>query len=162
MPMPAHMTLKGEKQGAIDGDCTMKGREKTILVEAFDHEIHIPHDIQTGLSAGKRVHGAFKVVKEFDRATPMICQALCTGEHMKDVTLKFYRVSKSGTEEQYFTIVLEDAIVVSVRPWMPNCLDKSMGSFGHMEEVSFTYRRISWRNEAAKTEAQDDWQVPIE
>ncbi|MBI3597301.1 MAG: Hcp family type VI secretion system effector [Nitrospirae bacterium] len=162
MPMPAHMTLKGELQGPIDGNCDMKGREKTILVEAFDHEVHIPHDIQTGLSAGKRVHGPFKIVKDFDRASPMMYQALCTGEHMTEVKLKFYRVSKKGAEEQYFTITLEDAIVVSVRPWMPNCLDKSMSSFGHMEEVAFTYRKVSWRNEIDKTEAHDDWQVPIE
>lgn len=162
MPTPAHMTLKGEKQGDIKGNCTMKGREGTILIQALDHEIHIPHDIQTGLSAGKRVHGPLKVVKEFDKASPMICQALCTGEHLTNVTLKFYRVSPKGAEEQYYTITLEDAIVVAIRPWMPNCLDKSMASFGHMEEVSFTYRRATWRHEIDKTEAQDDWSVPIE
>lgn len=162
MPTPVHMTLEGEKQGKIKGNCTMKGREETILIQAIDHEIHIPHDIQTGLSTGKRVHGPLKVVKEFDKASPMICQALCTGEHLKNVTLKYYRVSPKGTEEQYYTVTLEDAIVVSIRPWMPNCLDKSMSSFGHMEEVSFTYRRATWRHEIDKTEAQDDWSVPIE
>lgn len=162
MPMPAHMTMKGEKQGEIKGNCTMKGREGTMLVQAFEQEIHIPHDIQTGLSSGKRVHGPFKVVKEFDKASPMIYQALCAGEHLKEVVLKFYRVSMKGTEEQYFTIKLEDAIAVSIRPWMPNCLDKSMSSFGHMEEVAFTYRKASWRHEIDKTEAQDDWMVPIE
>jgi type VI secretion system secreted protein Hcp len=162
MPTPVHMTLKGEKQGDIKGNCTMKGREGTILIQAIDHEIHIPHDIQTGLSAGKRVHGPLKVVKEIDKASPMICQALCTGEHLTNVTLKYYRVSPKGAEEQYYTVTLEDAIVVSIRPWMPNCLDKSMASFGHMEEVSFTYRRATWRHEIDKTEAQDDWSVPIE
>lgn len=162
MPMPAHMTMKGEKQGDIKGNCTMKGREGTMLVEAFDHEIHIPTDPQTGLSSGKRVHGHFKIVKEFDKASPMIYQALCTGEHMKEVVLKFYRVSKAGTEEQYFTIKLEDAVAVTIRPWMPNCLDKSTSSYGHMEEVAFTYRKASWRHEIDKTEAQDDWMVPIE
>lgn len=162
MPMPAHMTLKGEKQGDIKGNCTMKGREGTILVQALDHEIRIPTDIQTGLSAGKRIHGAMKVVKEFDKASPMLYQALCTGEHLTNVTLKFYRVSAKGTEEQYFTITLEDAVVVSIRPWMPNCLDKSMSSYGHMEELAFTYRKASWRHEIDKTEAQDDWVVPIE
>lgn len=162
MPMPAHMTLKGEKQGEIKGNCTMKGREGTILVQAFNHEVHIPVDIQTGQSAGKRIHGAFRIIKEFDKASPMILQALCTGEHLKEVKLKFYRVSPKGTEEQYYTITLEDAVAVSVKPSMPNCLDKSMSSFGHMEEVAFTYRKASWRHEIDKTESQDDWAVPVE
>lgn len=162
MPMPAHMTMKGEKQGNIEGNCTMKGREKTILVQAFNHEVHIPSDVQTGLSTGKRIHGPFRVVKEFDRASPMIYQALCSGEHLKEVKLKFYRVSPKGTEEQYFTITLEDAVAVSIKPWMPNCLDPATMKYGHMEEVAFTYRKASWRNEIDKTEAHDDWAVPIE
>ena len=133
-----------------------------MLVQAFSHEVKIPSDVQTGLATGKRMHGPFKIVKEFDKASPMIYQALCTGEHLKEVKLKFYRVSAKGTEEQYFTITLEDAIAVSIKPWMPNCLDKSMSSYGHMEEVAFTYRKASWRHEIDKTEAQDYWVVPIE
>ena len=39
MPMPAHMTLEGENQGVIDGSCEMQGREDTILIEAFNHEV---------------------------------------------------------------------------------------------------------------------------
>lgn len=160
MPMPSHMTLEGEKQGKIEGSCTQKGREGTILVQSLDHEIHIPSDPQTGLAAGKRVHGKLKVVKEFDKSSPLLYQALVTGEHMKNVTLKFYRISKTGTEEHYFTITLEDAVIVSIRPWFPNCLDKSTASYGHMEDASFTYRKISWRHEVDKKEGHDDWLAP--
>jgi type VI secretion system secreted protein Hcp len=81
MPMPAHMTLDGENQGTIEGSCEMQGREGTILVQAFNHEIYIPRDPQSGLSTGKRVHGALSVVKIFDKASPKMYQALCTGEH---------------------------------------------------------------------------------
>ena len=42
MPMPAHMTMEGENQGVIDGSCEMQGREDTILIEAFNHEVRIP------------------------------------------------------------------------------------------------------------------------
>ena len=45
MPMPAHMTLTGESQGKIDGSCSMSGRENTILVEAFNHEVRIPREL---------------------------------------------------------------------------------------------------------------------
>lgn len=162
MALPSFMTLKGEKQGDIKGSCTLKGREDTILVQAFKHEVKIPTDIQTGLSTGKRMHMPFKVVKEFDKSSPLIYTALCTGEHMKSVTLKFYRIAAKGTEEHYFTITLEDAVVVSVVPSKPSCLDKAVSAYPDMEEVSFTYRKIAWRHEVDKTEGQDDWMVPIE
>ena len=160
MPMPAHLTVKGEKQGDIKGSCTQKGREGSILVQRFDHEVKIPTDPQTGLAVGKRVHGNMTITKEFDQSSPLLNQALVTGEHMNNVEVKWYRISKTGTEEHYFTIKLEDAVVTSVRPWMPNCLDKSMASFGHMEDVSFTYRKIIWRHEVDKKEGQDDWLLP--
>lgn len=160
MPMPAHMTLMGENQGKIDGSCEMQGREDTILIEAFDHEVRIPRDPQTGLSTGKRIHNALSVVKVFDKASPKLYQALCTGEHMKDVTLKWYRIDATGQEEHYFTHVLEDAIIVSIKPWMPNCLDPQTESYTHMEEVMFTYKKIRWTWEIDGIESEDSWVVP--
>ena len=160
MPMPAHLTLEGAKQGKIEGSCTQGGREGTILVQGFDHNVTIPSDLQTGLAVGKRVHDMFKIVKEFDKSSPLLYQALVNGEHMKSVVVKWYRISPTGTEEHYFTITLEDAIIVSIRPWMPNCLDKTTASYGHMEDVSFRYRKIIWRHEIDSKEGQDDWLVP--
>ena len=51
MPMPAHMTLTGKTQGAIAGPCQMEGREETILIQAFNHEVRIPRDLQTRAKA---------------------------------------------------------------------------------------------------------------
>lgn len=160
MPMPAHMTLTGENQGDILGSVTMAGREDSILVEAFNHQVSMPRDPQTGLASGKRRHEPFSVVKFFDKSSPLLYQALCTGEHMTDVTLKWYRIAKTGQEEHYFTTMLEDAIIVSMRPFMPNALDKETEQYGHMEELSFTYRRITWTYEDGGITATDDWETP--
>ena len=160
MPMPAHLTLQGENQGKIDGSCEMKGREKTILVEGMTHEVTIPRDIQTGLATGKRVHGPLTVTKVFDKSSPKLYQALVTGEHMKNVTIKWYRINPKGQEEHYFTHALEDAIIVSIRPWMANCLDPKNESFTHMEDLSFTYKKIKWTWELDGIESEDSWAVP--
>ncbi|PIX84334.1 MAG: type VI secretion system tube protein Hcp [Nitrospirae bacterium CG_4_10_14_3_um_filter_70_108] len=160
MPMPAHMTLTGENQGAIKGSCTMAGREDTILVEAFNHQVSMPRDPQTGLASGKRRHEPMSVVKFYDKSSPLLYQALCTGEHFKDVTLKWYRIASTGQEEHYFTTLLEDAILVAIRPFMPNALDKETEQYGHMEECSFTYRRITWTFEDGGVTATDDWSTP--
>jgi len=160
MPMPAHMTCEGENQGNIEGSCDMQGREKTMLVEAFDHQVYIPHDPQTGLATGKRVHREFVVTKMYDKASPKLYQALCTGEHLKKVEVKWYRINKTGNEEHYFTHKLEDAIVVEVKPYMPNCLDPKLEHFQHMEQVAFTYKKITWTWEIDGIEADDSWVVP--
>jgi type VI secretion system secreted protein Hcp len=154
------MTLEGEAQGVIEGSCEMSGREGTILLDAFDHTVRIPRDPQSGLSTGKRVHEAFKVVKVYDKASPKLYQALCQGEHMKVVTVKWYRIDPSGQEQHYFTHTLTDAIVVSMRPWMPNCLDPLTESFTHMEEVMFTYKKIRWTWEIDGIESEDSWLAP--
>lgn len=161
MPMPFHMSITGTTQGNIsEGACEMQGREDTILCQALEHEIAIPRDRQSGLPTGKRVHGPLTVTKVFDKSSPKLYSALVSGERLTDVTLKFYRINPSGTEEHYFTIKLTNAIIVSIRPWVPNCLDPSKESLMHMEDVSFTYQDIIWTWEIDGIEAQDSWLVP--
>jgi len=46
-----------------------------------------------------------------------------------------------------------------VRPWIPNCLDPTKATFTHMEDVSWTYRKIMWTWEVDGIEAEDDWTV---
>jgi type VI secretion system secreted protein Hcp len=160
MPMPAHLTLTGTSQGQIEGSCEMQGREGTILVEAMTHEVTIPNDPQTGLATGKRIHRPLTITKVYDKSSPKLYQALCTGEHLKEVTIKWYRISAQGQEEHYFTHKLEDAIIVSIKPWMPNCLDPKTQSFTHMEDLFFTYKKIKWTWEIDGIESEDSWAVP--
>ncbi len=159
-PMPVHMTMEGETQGAINGSCEMKGRENSILVYAFGHNIHIPRDPQTGLASGKRIHGAFKILKEVDKSSPKLYQALCTGENLTNVEIKFYRIAPDGTEEHYFTTTLENAIIVNISPSMPTAFLAQNEAYRHMETVSFTYRKIKWTWEVDGIESEDDWTVP--
>ncbi len=160
MAMPLHLTLTGEKQGKIAGSCDMKGREGTILVYELHHSIGTPAGKNDGLSTSKRVHVPLTIVKETDRATPKIFQALCTGEHLRDVTLKYYHITKYGAEDHYYTVTLEDAIVVNYSPAIPNTLLASSEVYKHMEAVSFAYKKIRVTWEAEGIEAEDSWDTP--
>ncbi len=160
MPMPLHLEIEGKNQGKIEGSCEMQGREGTILVQALTHTVHIPRSPQTGLPTGKRVHGPLVITKEVDKSTPKLYQALCTGEQMSSVVIKWYRIDPSGTEEHYFTTKLQDAIITEIKAWMPNALDEKKASFKHMEDVSFTYKKIIWTWEPDGIESEDDWTVP--
>ncbi len=160
MPMPAHLTLEGNNQGAIEGSCTIAGREGTILISAIEHTVDIPKSPQTGLPTGKRVHGPLTLTKEVDKSSPKLFQALCSGEQMSNVQLDMYRISPEGSEELYYTIKCENAIIVGVRTWMPNTLDAASETFGHMEDVSVTYEKIIWTWAPDGIEAEDSWSAP--
>ena len=160
MPLPAHLTLEGTNQGQIEGSCEMEGREGTILVEALNHEVSIPRDVQTGLATGKRVHHPLTVLKPIDKSTPLLYQALTSGEHLTNVEIKFYRIDEQGTEEHFFTTQLVDAIIVSIKPALGNCYDETTKKLPPLEEVSFTYRKAIWRWEPDGKESEDDWRAP--
>ena len=169
MPTPAYLTIQGASQGHITegaftstsvGNVYQEGHEDEILIQGFKHEVTVPTDPQSGQPTGQRVHRPLVVTKVFDKSSPMLYTALCSGEKLNTCTLKWFRTDPSGTQEHYFTIELEDAIITDITAHMPNCQDPGMAHFTHLEEVSFTYRSITWTHEAAGTSGSDDWRSP--
>ena len=79
---------------------------------------------------------------------------------MKNVTIEFYRISPKGTEEKYYTIKLENAVFVSSRLWVPDCLLPETRPLGHMEDIGLTYEKIVWTWEPDGIEAEDSWLTP--
>ncbi|KIH83159.1 Hcp family type VI secretion system effector [Pseudomonas batumici] len=170
MPTPAYLTLQGLKQGLITagtftqdsvGNIYQEGHEDQILVQGFAHDITIPRDPQSGQPTGQRVHHPLMISKVFDKSSPLIFSALTSGETLTKCRLEWYRTSSSGTQEHYFTIELEDAIVVDVKSRMPNCQDPNQAHFTHLEDVYFSYRKITWTHEVAGTSASNDWRSPV-
>jgi type VI secretion system secreted protein Hcp len=159
MAMTSYITIKGKNQGDIQGDCTQQGRENTILCYHMDHHVEIPKDTHTGLPTGQRIHHPFKVMTHMGKQTPKIFQACCSGEHM-DVQLDMYRINDKGQEEKYFTIKLQNAIVVDSREWYPATFLEENKPYRHMQEIKFTYEKIIWTDNVNGIEAEDDWRKP--
>lgn len=168
MPTPGYMSIKGVKQGDITkacgsqasmGNTWQKGHEDEIIVQGFSHEVTTPVDSQTGMPSGHRLHKPFIVSKVFDKSSPLLYGALCSGELLKEVVLKWYRVAAGGAggQEHYFTHKLEDAIIVRIQASMPHCQDTKNKDFTHLEDIHFSYRKISWTHVASKTDSMDDW-----
>lgn len=160
MPVPCYLTLKGVSQGKIEGSNKVSGHEGKILVQAVDHTIEIPKSPQTGLPTGKRVHCPMTLTKQIDKSSPKLFQALTTGEQMEEVTLEYYRISPKGREEKYYTVKLANAILTNIRAWMPNCLEDRHSQMEHMEDISFTYEKITWTYDSDGIEAEDSWLAP--
>jgi type VI secretion system secreted protein Hcp len=169
MPTPAYLTVEGQTQGPITqgtftedsvGNIWQEAHEDEILVEAFNHTVQVPTDPQSGQPTGQRVHGPLTITKVFDKSSPLLFTALCAGEKLTKCLIKWYRTSADGQQEHYYTIELEDAIITGINGYMPNCQDPAKAHFTHLEDVSFSYRKITWTHEIAGTSGDDDWRAP--
>jgi type VI secretion system secreted protein Hcp len=93
------------------------------------------------------------------KQAPKVFQACCTGEHM-DVQFDMYRINEKGQEEKYFTIKLQNAIVVDSREFYPETFREENKPYRHMQEIKFTYEKIIWTDNVNGIEAEDDWRKP--
>lgn len=151
MAMTGYLNLAGNNQGAIQGDCTQQGHENWILVYGYEWDMEIPRDQHTGLPTGQRIHHPFKIIKKIDPASPLIAQACSSGEQMSTWQLDYHHINEKGQEELYYQIQLTNAIVVAIRQYKPLTFLDVNKPYHDMEEVSFTYEKITWSH---KTQTQ--------
>ena len=153
----AYATITGQNQGDIQGSVTEAGKEGTIRVLGFGHDLHIPLDPLSGDPTGKRIHGPLRIIKPLDRATPKLYQALVTGEQLTHVRIRFYRTGPAGSEEQHYTVLVEDAQITSITPAY---VTADPDPVSDREVVSLVYRNITWTWELDGIEASDSWIAP--
>lgn len=168
MASPAYMTVQGATQGFISkgaftsesvGNLFQEGHEDEIYVLAAEANVMKPTDPQSGQPTGTRVHKPFRITKLFDKASPLLWQALCNGEPLQ-IELNFYRTSNRGGTEQYYTIKLTDAVIVDMKGYFLNPQIPEYQALGHLEDVSLVYRAIEWTHQVAGTSGHDDWRKP--
>lgn len=152
------VTIVGKSSGKITGS----GKDGSIEGLAMEHEIVSPRDAASGLPTGRRQHKPLTIVKPIDKATPLLMKLL-TNNESATVTLKFFRADSStvgggGKPEQYYTITLTNAAVSSIRDWKPNTRDVSADRAGDLEEISFTYQKITWTWTDGGITHEDDWE----
>jgi type VI secretion system secreted protein Hcp len=163
------MSVTGEKQGLITagaftadsvGNTFQEGHEDQVMVQGFSHELTIPRDPQSGQATGQRIHKPVVITKVFDKASPLLLAALTSGERMTVIEIEWYRTSGQGIQEHYYTTKLEDAMIVDIKDYMHNCQDPANLHFTHLQDVHFSYRKITWTHVASGTSGSDDWRKP--
>jgi type VI secretion system secreted protein Hcp len=139
----------------IPGGSTEAGHEGWIEVISFSHGLYYPYESPTTRS-DTHVHNSITITKSFDKSSPMLYQTLANGQVISSVNITWFSIEEgAGTENKYFTIVLEDAIITSVQAYDPPVADVLP-----IEEVSFNYHHISWIYEEEGITSADDWPVP--
>jgi type VI secretion system secreted protein Hcp len=161
------VTIEGTKQNKFKGESLLAAHKDKITGLSFHHEITSPRDIATGLPSGRRQHQPIRITKEWGASSPQIMQALCTNEVLKKVLFEFTHTTKTGTTEVYYKIELEEATISCVK-YMTGEGGESNASAKHnqrndtleLEEVSFTYQKITVSHVPGSTQAVDDWKAP--
>jgi type VI secretion system secreted protein Hcp len=161
MALNAYLRLKGQKSGEIKGAAVQRGRVGSIAVIAFDHQIVSPRDIQSGLPTGQRMHKPLVITKEVDGSSPVLWNILCTNENIVEWELRFWQLTATGSESQYFTIRLVNANIAAIHLQMPDNKLAASAALKEREEISFTYQKISWTYETGSITAQDDWEARV-
>ena len=106
------------------------------------------------------MHKPFIFTAALDKSTPLLYNALTSGEVLTNTEMRWYRTSIAGKQEHFFTMKLEDAIIVNIDAKMPHCQDPATQDFTQLIEVSLSYRKITWSHDVAGTEGSDDWRAP--
>ncbi len=167
MPSPAYIKVEGDDQGLItasanSADSLGQGNFKDKWgdysnILAVEHKIFLPTDPSNGQPSGSRVHKPFMIRKEFDKASPLLYQALCAGERL---TVNISWVRTEGSEEiEYFTHILTEALLVDMDVVVPHTKVVENMPLRHEERWYFAYRKIEWEHTKAGTSSSDDWQA---
>ncbi|MBV8105970.1 MAG: type VI secretion system tube protein Hcp [Hyphomicrobiales bacterium] len=152
----AYLTVHGQRQGDIKGGATEKRREGSIPLISVAYEVDAPVDPATGHVTGKRIHKPVTIIKVIDQASPKLLEALVTNEVLTSVKIEFWRPAPEAAAP-YFIIALTNALVTNA------ALSSSSGSHAQapdaheLEEIEFTYQKITWTYPENGDEAQDDW-----
>ncbi len=153
----AYLYMRGEKSGPIQGSVTQKGREGSIMVIAYSHNISAPIDPSSGLPTGKSKHDVLMITKEVDKSSPILYRMLVTNERAKDFRLDFWIPSASGKEVQYYTIMLTNARIVSIKAEMLNNKYPENMQHREREHISFSYDTINWTFQDGGITASANW-----
>jgi type VI secretion system secreted protein Hcp len=102
-----------------------------------------------------------RIVKQVDKASPLLGQAIATGEVLTEVKLDVFRTSTTGQVEKFFTVTWTDAILVANEQHLPNTLVAETKALPNLETIAFTYRKVEWTHDKAGTSGGDDWRSPV-
>lgn len=131
---------------------TDRGAVGTIPLLGYHHEVTAPRDAASGMATGKRQHKPFTVVKEVDKSSPILYNALITGETIPSLEFGFAR--QGARTGEYLKIRLEQAKVAGISA--SSGAGSGSGGSVPMEEISFSYAKITW-TWTDGTSATDDW-----
>lgn len=153
--LDALAVIIGESQGQIVGDVDIPPNEGKIRIKAFGGSMSAVYDAASGVPGSGKQHRPVRLLKDVDRTSPQLLAAFKNNERLLAVTLEFYRPTQAGAEENYLTIVLQNAYIVSLLPSSSSQEDDLTIPF--RETISLTYESMTVTWESSGVSTQIDW-----
>lgn len=147
-------TIKGSSQGLIShgattpesiGNCHVHNHEDEILVKSFQYGASNPIHVGSGQPLGQGNSKPFVLIKQIDKSTPLLLNAISTTETLPEILVKSYRTAYNGKHEHYLTVRLKDAIITHI--------DHNNSK----ESVYFSYKTMMIEHVQASTVAEVLW-----
>lgn len=155
MAFEFYVTITGSKQ-TFKGESDRAAYKDKIPGLYFSGGVASPRDATTGQATGKRRHEPIVMRKKVGTQSPLIIKALTSNEVLKTVKFEFVNTSGDGKETIFYKITLTNATVSSHKMVLPDVLSVQT-NLELFEEISFTFQKIEWSHEQAKTITTDDW-----
>ena len=160
MAQTIHLSLQIDSND-IEGESTIASMERAGTIEciSFFSELTTPRETATGILTGRRQHAPLTIVKLIDKTTPLLFKALAMNEPVTRGEFRFFRPSsdRTGEEEHYYTVLIENGYVASVRQEQSNILYAESADLPVMERVSFVFQDITWTYVNGGATHQDSW-----
>lgn len=128
-----YLDLTLRRAGKVKGESVSVGHKDDIAIRGFSWGVGAPSDAVAGQQTGRRSYRSLTLLKNLDSSSTALMSAVATNDVVRSAKLC---LRKAGGEQQdYFTISLEKARVVSV--------DLESDASGHpVEKVSFNFQKV--------------------
>jgi len=112
-----------------------------------------PRDSASAQLVGRRMHGTITIVREIDKASPLLMNAMNSGEVLTSVDLEFVHNGGSANPEVYKTMHMSNAMITSIHA------AASSGGDRPMESITFSAdtENIAVKSKDGSKSAMDAW-----
>lgn len=158
MAQTVHLKLKINGSD-IEGESKIRSldREGTIECSSYQYGITTPREHASGAVTGRRQHGPVVIQKHIDKSTPLLLKALCQNELVESAEFMFFRRTRLGKEERFFTVMLENGYISGVEQVSEDAIIGGVDAPHPMEKVEFVFQDITWTYEIGGVTHRDSW-----
>ena len=139
-----YIAVEGTKQGVFKAD-SQKAKIQGLAIS---------YEVKPGQAGRGHTH-SLVLTKEAGASSPQFFSALFTNEVLKTVTIDFFRLSNTGTEEIYQTIKLTNATVSHMKQYTKQT-DQQKTQAPLLEDITLAFQRVEIISVPGKTTAVDD------
>ena len=137
-----YMYLINSTNRQIKGPVNIVGREDSIEVLYYSHQISVPGDLVTGKLTDYPQHSAFKIRKRIDKSSVSLKKCLTTKETISTCIITWYEVREDGIAVESYSVSFKNLKIIEFTQQS----EHSSTDDTIYEELKFTYGSFTWKN----------------